>query len=264
MRKFVNIGLIIVVIVCIYSWQSNPAFYSRIYTLILLGVALVVYLLFNLYGSIYLSSNYFIKAFTKPVAINEKTAVLTFDDGPHEQTDEILKILEKHNCKASFFVIGENASVNRERLKAIDTSGHIIGNHSYHHWSYFPVQRSAAIQKELCETNDLIRSTISKIPRFFRPPFGAMSPFIAHAVKKMGMNVIGWNIRSFDTENDTQKTFERVKKKTQNKSNVIILLHDSSENIAQLLDSIIIYLKENNYKIIPLSEALKMAPYEED
>ena len=252
-----------IIIWCVFLWWHSQSIPDIMLAIAIFGFALVAYLLFNLYGSLYLSSNYFTNAHTEPLVTGERTAVLTFDDGPHEQTDDVLKVLEKNNCQATFFVMGERVSANKKALRKMDAGGHSIGNHSYHHWSYFPVQTSAQIKEELNKANDLIKEIIGKTPRFFRPPFGAMSPFIGHALKKMRMEVIGWNVRSFDTENNTQKTLKRVKNKTQDKSNVIILLHDDTENIAELLDSIIIYLKENNYKIIPLSEAINRAPYEE-
>ena len=44
-------------------------------------------------------------------ASTPKRIALTFDDGPHERyTEEILAILDEYAIKATFFVIGENAS----------------------------------------------------------------------------------------------------------------------------------------------------------
>ena len=37
---------------------------------------------------------------------NKKIVYLTFDDGPSQNTDRILKILKKYNAKATFFVTG--------------------------------------------------------------------------------------------------------------------------------------------------------------
>src|SRR5438128_1621508 len=57
---------------------------------------------------------------------------LTFDDGPTENsTERILDILNYHNVKATFFVIGVNAEKNPKLLERIHAEGHIIGNHSY-------------------------------------------------------------------------------------------------------------------------------------
>ena len=47
---------------------------------------------------------------TTEVTDDEKVVYLTFDDGPSENTEEILKILEKYNVKATFFITGEDKS----------------------------------------------------------------------------------------------------------------------------------------------------------
>ncbi len=259
MRIFVNIAFLISIILCLYLWQDNNQI-----AIFLLAVSVLIYLAFNLYGSLYLSSNYFVKAFTKPISTEEKTAVITFDDGPTSQTEQILDVLKKHHCVAAFFLIGKNIEGKEKIVTALFESGHEIGNHSFYHKPNFPVQLSSQIRAEIMKTNEIIKGVIGKTPRFFRPPFGAMSPLISHAVGKLKLKIVGWNVRSFDTENDMVKTLERVKNRVSNQQNIIILLHDSTENIAQLLDSIIIYLKENNFKIIPLSDAFKMAIYEEN
>ena len=46
---------------------------------------------------------------------------LTFDDGPHPKyTEQILAILKEYDCKATFFVIGENVRAHPELLKAVN------------------------------------------------------------------------------------------------------------------------------------------------
>ena len=49
----------------------------------------------------------------------EKQVYLTFDDGPSEQTDEILDILKEHNVKATFFVIGKTDAESKRIHKRI-------------------------------------------------------------------------------------------------------------------------------------------------
>ena len=52
-----------------------------------------------------------------------KQIALTFDDGPHpQQTPEILAILEDYGIRATFFVIGQNATVSRWSTKRVTRS----------------------------------------------------------------------------------------------------------------------------------------------
>ncbi|MEG2770664.1 MAG: polysaccharide deacetylase family protein, partial [Oscillospiraceae bacterium] len=64
----------------------------------------------------------------------QKTAYLTFDDGPSAVTQEVLATLKKHKVKATFFVIA--APNNEEYLPTIATivaDGHLVALHSCTH-----------------------------------------------------------------------------------------------------------------------------------
>lgn len=64
------------------------------------------------------------------VDTNEKVIALTIDDVPSGQnTEAILDILESHNCKATFFVIGSMIRGREHILNRILLSGNEIGNH---------------------------------------------------------------------------------------------------------------------------------------
>jgi peptidoglycan/xylan/chitin deacetylase (PgdA/CDA1 family) len=52
----------------------------------------------------------------------DKTAYLTFDDGPSARTLEVLDILKEEKVKATFFVLTENTDV--EVIKRIQMEGH--------------------------------------------------------------------------------------------------------------------------------------------
>src|ERR1700752_2678322 len=63
-----------------------------------------------------------------------KSIALTFDDGPDPKwTPAILDILKRHNIKATFFLIGQNAVDNPDLVRRIFREGHEIGNHSFTH-----------------------------------------------------------------------------------------------------------------------------------
>ena len=62
-----------------------------------------------------------------------KRIYLTFDDGPHPNTDRVLEILEQYGVKATFFTLGRYVAVYPDRAKAISDSGHLLACHSYSH-----------------------------------------------------------------------------------------------------------------------------------
>ena len=62
---------------------------------------------------------------------------LSFDDGPEPgHTPKLLDTLARHEVKASFFLVGEKIEQYPEIVQRIVAEGHMIGNHSYSHWSF--------------------------------------------------------------------------------------------------------------------------------
>ena len=64
------------------------------------------------------------------VETDQKNYALTFDDGPNPQyTDTVLEILDKHEAKATFFLIGSRVKLYPEYVRKIKEKGHQIGKH---------------------------------------------------------------------------------------------------------------------------------------
>lgn len=59
---------------------------------------------------------------------DEKIVYLTLDDGPSDNTQAVLDILDKYNVKATFFVTGEMPEY-KDMIKAAYDKGHTIGMH---------------------------------------------------------------------------------------------------------------------------------------
>ncbi len=168
---------------------------------------------------------------------------LTFDDGPDKKiTPRILEILKKYNVKATFFCIGKKAETYPNILKQIAEEGHVVGNHSYSHSLYFDFFGTAKILKELKKTNRTVKQITGEECKVFRPPYGVTNPNIARAVKKTGMQVVGWSIRSFDTVKNKKQVMKRLQK-AQNGD--IILFHDTKEQTPEILDEFLRSYKQS-------------------
>lgn len=113
---------------------------------------------FQLYGGL-----------TYKVETNQKVVALTFDDGPTENVDDILTLLNDHNIKATFFLIGNEIEKNQEEAKAIVNEGHQIGNHTYSH-QHMIFKSPWFIKEEIEKTDELIRHGGYKGEIDFRPP----------------------------------------------------------------------------------------------
>lgn len=204
-------------------------------------------------GSANMRLNFFVTAQTEVDPAGKKIA-LTFDDGPSSQfTPAILELLDRYQAKATFFCIGRKMEENKELVKEILERGHAIGNHSYSHSNFFSVLRKNKVVEEIRKTNKIILEISGKNCGIFRPPYGVTNPPIAQAIKEVGMKVVGWNIRSFDTSTkEYKKVVDRVLRKI--KPGAIVLLHDDRPNTPKILEEILQYTRKNQYQYAKISE----------
>ena len=198
-----------------------------------------------------------------------KTAYLTFDDGPSGNTDIILQTLQEENVKATFFVVGTDDAGNLARMRRIVQEGHTIGMHSYSH-SYKKIYASVeAFLKDMYQVFNLIKDTTGVTPTCFRFPGGSINSYNKAVYKDIKAEMIrrgfvpyDWNVSSGDAST-TKYTPEQLTGYVLNgigsKSRIIVLMHDSSskENTAQAVRQIIIGIWEKGFIFAPLDYQTK-------
>ncbi|MBU2652002.1 MAG: polysaccharide deacetylase family protein [Bacteroidetes bacterium] len=240
--------------VCILVAFRNQVFWY-------VGVAwLLVFLVIMVTGSARICSGMYVKAICRS-HVDEKVVSLTFDDGPYPvYTEAVLDILKSKEIRATFFIKGRNAALYPDLIRRMHDEGHIIGNHSWSHDHLFDLFPAKRMNREIRETNRIVREITGKSPVLFRPPYGVTNPAVARALKNENHMVIGWNIRSYDTIlNDPIKIAQRIKKRL--KPGSIILLHDNRKRSEKILKEVINIVKENGYKFARIDELLNILPY---
>lgn len=224
-------------------------------------IVFVLWVLITTWGSFDIRLNYFLKAYSKGPKNTNKQIALTFDDGPHPITHQVLDLLEKYDFKATFFCIGKNIEAYPDIFKRIHESGHTIGNHTYSHTSKMGFLSKKKIIQEITICNRIIANHIGKKPMLYRPPFGVTNPNISEAISEVKMQVIGWNIRSLDTVITKEHSIlNRVLPKM--KPGAIVLFHDNSERTVRVLEQLLHFMKHNGYQSVTVDELLKIEPYE--
>jgi peptidoglycan-N-acetylglucosamine deacetylase len=89
----------------------------------LLAALAAVYIYLLVMGSLKICSGFYMDVSCRGGS-EEKVIALTFDDGPDiNHTPQILEILEKHQVRATFFVIGSKAEKQENILRQIVSQG---------------------------------------------------------------------------------------------------------------------------------------------
>jgi len=151
---------------------------------------------------------------------------LTFDDGPHARyTPRVLETLENFQAKATFFVIGQYLQEHGELVAAASRAGHLIANHSFHHFRAMSFFSAEKIRQEVFLCQEALEKWVGYRPRFYRQPAGFRNPRIFAILEELGMSLVGWQVHAFDNlVKEPRAIAQRILKSV--RPGGVILLHD--------------------------------------
>ena len=177
---------------------------------------------------------------------------LTIDDGPHpDTTPKALALLERHNARATFFLIGEQIARYPDLAQAIVEAGHTLGNHTqrhqkFHFWRLGPDQ----LVREIDDFAETAASAGLPVSNLFRAPAGMKNPFLHPILAARDLHLIGWSSRAYDTQlRDPDQIVERI---THSLSpGCIILLHegDCADVRLRALEALLRELAKRNFRL---------------
>ena len=168
----------------------------------------------------------------------EKTAYLTFDDGPSERTSEILDILKKYEIKATFFVVGNNSKLAKDCMKRMVCEGHTIAMHTYTH-DFKKIYKSIeSYLEDISKIYNLIYETTGEKPSIFRFAGGSKNGFnrnnyrdIINEMYRRGFDYFDWNLSTGDAARvglvPASECANNVLKYSSKYNSAVILMHDS-------------------------------------
>lgn len=174
----------------------------------------------------------------------EKIIVLTFDDGPGQDTRDILSILNKENITAVFFIVGDKAIERPDVLKQTVADGHIIAVHAMQH--KFLIKDNVA---QILKTKNLLQKITNQSILFFRPPYGFRTPTTMRVARDASLTTVLWSSFPRDYSSSKDQIIRRVSRSL--KPGVIITLHDGPayrENTRDALPEIIKRAKEQGFR----------------
>ena len=196
--------------------------------------------------------------FSNVVDKNKKMVAITLDDGPHAtNTQKILDILDAHNAKATFFMLGQNVVNNEEVVKDVYKRGNEIGIHTWDHKQLTKLSQDEIVS-QVERTSDAIYKIIGKRPKLVRPPYGAINDTVKNSIN---YPLILWNIDSLDWKSrDEKQIVPLVMNSVQDGD--IILLHDIHSTTVPAVEKIVSQLEEQGYQMVTVSQLLEAKGYD--
>ncbi len=194
-----------------------------------LGAVAANHLLLGLIGlwprSRWLGANY---VQLPPAAVARNKIALTIDDGPDPAvTPQVLDILDRYAARATFFCIGEKAARYPDLCREIVRRGHTVENHTQHHRHYFAFLGGARLTREINAAQETLTALTGRTPAFFRAPAGIRNPFLDPVLARLGLHLVAWTRRGFDTRSaDPATVSSRLMPSV--KAGAILLLHDGN------------------------------------
>lgn len=188
---------------------------------------------------------------------------LTFDCAWNdEDIDEIISVLKKYDCKATFFVTGKWAEDYSDSLNKLYRGGFEIGIHSYNHDDYTKMS-AGDIKKDMEKCDTAVMRATGYKPILARTPSGAYNDNAVKTIEESGRMCIQWSVDGLDyVEGATIDSIcNRIIPETADGD--IILLHNGTKLTAEALPKIIEQLKIN-HELVNVSDLIYKSNYTVD
>jgi len=161
-------------------------------------------------------------------AAAQNKIALSIDDGPDPAvTPKVLDILDRYAARATFFCIGEKAARYPELCREIVRRGHVVENHTQHHRPTFAFLGLDRLTREIQTAQTTLAAITGYAPVFFRAPAGLRSPFLDPVLTGLGLRLVAWTRRGFDTLTPDAATVSR-RLMHNLEAGDILLLHDGN------------------------------------
>ncbi len=173
-----------------------------------------------------------------------------------EYLPAMLKVMEEHGVRATFFVEGkwlEKDPARRGLLQTIVGKGHEIGNHAYSHRHLSRLPRPE-IAREIRRGEEAIKKAVGIKTRYFTPPYGEYDQEVLEVAHELGYRTIMYSLDTVDwMRPGVDRILNRVVPKAH--SGAIVLLHPTEQSPAAL-EAILIAFRDKGLLAVTVSELL--------
>lgn len=191
---------------------------------------------------------------------------LTFDDGPSENTDAVLDILDRYQIKATFFVVPDDSQSCAARLRRIHDWGHTIGVHSKTHDYEVIYKDVESYLDDFFAAYQIVYRATGEYPMLFRFPGGSVNSYncdtraeIIEEMEQRDFVYFDWNISAEDAQSGitADQVYQNVISTLGKKRSGVILMHDSEGRDATMeaLPRVIEALQARGFRFEKLSSS---------
>jgi peptidoglycan-N-acetylglucosamine deacetylase len=178
----------------------------------------------------------------------DKCVALTFDDGPVADTRHLLRILDREDAPATFFMIGTNVAKNPGVARAVADAGHLVANHSWDHPQLTTLD-DEQVRGQFRRTQDAIADATGTTPFLVRPPYGDVDGRVRSLATRAGLDVALWTLDTEDwSTRDAKETRRRIAAQVEPGS--IVLMHDIHRATVDAVPKIVEDLRDEGYVLV--------------
>jgi peptidoglycan-N-acetylglucosamine deacetylase len=156
---------------------------------------------------------------------------LTFDDGPDPRsTPVILTALDAIGWRATFFMLGSMVRRSPALAREVAAAGHEIAVHGDEHRNLLRVGPMAAL-REVRNGFEAVSEVVGCRPRWFRPPYGALTTPALLATSRLGLRPVLWTACAGDWTAQATPASVAAAVRTGLLPGGTLLLHDANRDM---------------------------------
>jgi peptidoglycan/xylan/chitin deacetylase (PgdA/CDA1 family) len=196
-----------------------------------------------------------LKTYPQTLALAEGEVILTFDDGPGGTTSRVLDILACEGVRATFFMIGRNATASPGLVRRVRAQGHTLACHSLSHpWTMRDLAPDQAIRQAQAGFQAIVEAAgegEGAVAPFFRYPGFADTAAVNAWLADRQIGVFGCDLWASDwtlitPEHQLALTLSRLEAQRRG----IILFHDTQARTAAMLPAFLRALATRGYRVV--------------
>jgi len=196
------------------------------------------------------------------VETDQPLVALTFDDGPGPRwTPMVLDALDRHQARATFFVVGERLT-RHENLVRKRIARHELANHTWAHHDLAKLDEDG-VRDQILRTHFAIKRVTGETTTLMRPPWGHLGGSTLVVAEEFGYDVVMWSHQMHEARYKADPPAQARDIVDNVEPGSIVLAHDVGRNdrlvALSQLDAILTGLRGRGLRPVTVSELIAAA-----